>query len=47
LDELAARRGVRPVARLEDMAVEGLFDTDEDVAALREQVRTWRQSDIA
>ncbi len=35
MDELAARRGVRPVMRLEDMAVDGLFDTDEDLAALQ------------
>jgi hypothetical protein len=47
MDELAARRGVRPVTRLDDMAVDGLFDTDEDLAALQEQVRAWRRSDIA
>ena len=46
VEELAARRGVVPVARLADKAVEGLFD-DEELAAFQEQVRAWRQTETA
>jgi hypothetical protein len=35
------------VTRLDDLAVPGLFDTDEDLAALPAQVRAWRDADIA
>lgn len=31
LDELARRRGIRPVTAVEDMAEDGIFATDDEV----------------
>jgi len=47
LEELAGRRGVRPVADLREMTADGVFASDEELDAFVEQVRAWRRSDIA
>lgn len=46
LDDLAARRGVKPVTSVQDMAVDGLFPDDE-LDEFIAQVRAWRQADTA
>ncbi len=47
LDELARRRGVRPVASVHDMARPGLFESDDDLDAFLAHVLAARHADLA
>jgi hypothetical protein len=47
LKELAAAKGVRPVQSVEEMAVDGIFESDEELDEFLRQVRAWRQADLA
>lgn len=43
--ELARRKGVRPVESAEDMAQDGVFDTDEELEEFLAYVHAARQAD--
>ena len=45
--ELARRKGVRPVQSVRDMARPGLFDSDEDLEAFLAHVAESRRADLA
>jgi hypothetical protein len=47
LDELARRRGVRPVTSVHDMARPNLFASDEEADAFLAHVANSRQADLA
>jgi hypothetical protein len=47
LDELARRKGVRPVESIEDMGQDGVFSSDEEVDAFLVHVYTSRHADLA
>ncbi|MGH3500975.1 MAG: hypothetical protein ACRDQA_08785 [Nocardioidaceae bacterium] len=47
LDELARRKGVRPFQSVEDMAQDGVFESDEELDAFLAHVRESRQADLA
>lgn len=47
LDELARRKGVRPVEVVEDMAQDGVFESDEELEEFLAHVRDSRQADLA
>ncbi|GAA3738059.1 hypothetical protein [Salinactinospora qingdaonensis] len=47
IDELALRKGVRPIRSAEDLAQDGVFDTDEELDAFLEHVAAMRHADIA
>jgi hypothetical protein len=47
LDELARRKGVRPVASVEEMAQEGIFESDEELDEFLAHVHAARQADLA
>jgi hypothetical protein len=47
VQELARRKGVRPVQSLEAMARPGLFDSDEDLDAFLSHVHASRHADLA
>lgn len=47
LDELARRKGVRPVTSVEDMAQEGIFESDEELEEFLAHVHATRQADLA
>jgi hypothetical protein len=46
LDELARRKGVRPVASLEEMREDGVFGSDEELEQFLEYVQAARHSDL-
>jgi len=47
LDELARRKGVRPVRSVRDMARPGVFESDEELEAFLAHVSASRHADIA
>ena len=47
VDELARRKGVRPIASAEDLACDGVFDTDEELDAFLAHVPAMRHTDVA
>ncbi len=46
LDELARRKGVRPVTSLEDMQEDGVFGSDEELDEFLRYVQAARRSDL-
>lgn len=47
VEELARRKGVHPVESVEDMAQEGVFESDEELEAFLEHVYAARHADLA
>lgn len=47
VEELARRKGVRPVESVEDMAQDGVFDSDEELEEFLEHVYAARHEDLA
>jgi hypothetical protein len=47
VDELARRKGVRPIASADDLACDGVFDTDEELDAFLAHVAAMRHTDVA
>jgi hypothetical protein len=47
LDELARRKGIQPVTSMEDMAQDGVFESDEEVDAFIAHVYASRRADLA
>ena len=47
LDELARRRGVRPVRSVSDMARPGVFESDEELEDFLAHVSASRHADLA
>jgi hypothetical protein len=46
LREQARRQGVRPVESAEDLAADGVFDSDEELDEFLAAVTAWRHSDL-
>lgn len=46
LDELARRKGVRPVASLEEIREDGVFGSDEELGEFLQYVQVARHSDL-
>lgn len=47
IDEQARRKGVRPIASADDLAQDGVFDTDEELDAFLAHVAAMRHADLA
>ncbi len=47
IDEQARRKGVRPIAAADDLAQDGVFDTDEELDAFLAHVAAMRHADLA
>jgi hypothetical protein len=47
LDEQVRRRGLRPIKSAEDLACEGIFDTDEELDEFLAFTYAARRSDLA
>lgn len=47
LDELARTKGVGPVESVEDMAEDGIFESDEELEEFLAHVHADRQADLA
>ncbi len=47
IDEQARRKGVRPIASADDLAQDGVFDTDEELDAFLVHVAAMRHADLA
>ena len=47
LDEQARRKGVRPIQSADDLAQDGIFDTDEELDAFLPHVTEMRHADLA
>ena len=47
LDEQARRKGVRPIRSADDLAQDGVFDTDEEPDAFLAHVTETRHADLA
>jgi hypothetical protein len=47
IDEQARRKGVRPVQSADDLAQDGVFDTDEELDAFIAHVYASRRADLA
>lgn len=47
LDEQALRKGVRPIQSADDLAQDGIFDTDEELDAFLAHVAETRHADLA
>ena len=47
LRELARRQGTRPIASADDLAADGAFETDEELADFLAALREWRHADTA
>jgi hypothetical protein len=47
VEELARRKGVRPVASVSDMAQEGVFDSDEELEEFIAYTYANRRADLA
>jgi len=47
LDELARRKGVRPVQSVEDMAEDGVFESDEELEEFLAYIYASRHADLA
>jgi hypothetical protein len=46
LREMARRQGVRPVESADDLAADGVFDSDEELDEFLAAVAAWRHSDL-
>ena len=47
IDEQARRKGIRPIRSADDLAQDGIFDTDEELDAFLAHVATMRHADLA
>ena len=47
LDEQARRKGVRPIQSADDLAQDGIFDSDEELDAFLVHVTEMRHADLA
>lgn len=47
IDEQARRKGIRPVKSADDLAQDGVFDTDEELDAFLAHVAAMRHADLA
>jgi hypothetical protein len=47
IDELARRKRVRPIGSADDLAQDGVFDTDEELDAFLAHVSASRHADLA
>lgn len=47
IDEQARRKGIRPIASADDLAQDGVFDTDEELDAFLAHVAAMRHADLA
>ena len=47
LDEQARRKGVRPIQSADDLAQDGIFDSDEELDAFLAHVTEMRHGDLA
>ena len=47
LDEQARRKGVRPIQSADDLAHDGIFDTDEELDAFLAHVAAMRHANLA
>lgn len=47
VEELARRKGIRPVDSVEDMAQDGVFDSDEELGEFLDHVYAARHADLA
>lgn len=47
LDEQARRKGIRPVRAIEDMAQDGVFESDDEVEAFIAHIYASRHADLA
>ena len=47
IDEQARRKGVRPIESADDLAQDGVFDTDEELDAFLAHVAAMRHADLA
>jgi hypothetical protein len=47
IDEQARRKGIRPIASADDLAQDGVFDTDEELYAFLAHVAAMRHADLA
>jgi hypothetical protein len=47
IDEQALRKGVRPIQSADDLAQDGIFDTDEELDAFLAHVAVMRHADLA
>ena len=47
IEEQARRKGIRPVEHVEDMAQDGIFESDEEVEQFLAHVYAARHSDLA
>ena len=47
LDELARRKGVRPIQSIDDLAQDGVFESDEELEAFLAHVYASRHADLA
>jgi len=47
VDELARRKGVRPVRSADDLACDGIFETDEELNEFLAHLAQMRRSDLA
>lgn len=46
-DELARRKGVKPIESADDLACEGIFDTDEELEEFLQYTYAARRADLA
>jgi hypothetical protein len=46
IDEQARRKGIRPIQSADDLAHDGIFDTDEELDAFLAHVATVRHADL-
>lgn len=47
LDEQARRKGIRPIRSADDLAQDGVFDTDEELDAFLAHITETRHADLA
>lgn len=47
IDEQARRKGIRPIQSADDLAHDGIFDTDEELDAFLAHVAAVRHADLA
>jgi hypothetical protein len=47
VEELLRRKGVRPIQSADDLACDGVFDTDEELDAFLAHVAALRHADLA
>ena len=47
IDDQARRKGIRPIVSADDLAQDGVFDTDEELDAFLAHVAAMRHADLA